>query len=58
MSRANAEGVALPQGTLLLPRVAGVPRCLHPTSAAARTLLAETGVVFATLHRGDAERLG
>lgn len=46
---ATAEGVALPQGTLMLPRVAGVAAVLSPTSAAARTLLAAGGIVFSTL---------
>ena len=55
--RANAEGVALPQGTLLLPRVAGVPQAIEPASAAA-TLLARRSVVFATLTAATLERLG
>lgn len=47
--RVTAEGVALPQGTLLLPRVAGVPQRLAPAGAPALALLADNGVVFATL---------
>lgn len=47
--RCTAEGVALAQGTLLLPRVAGVATRLAPASAAARNLLAENGAAFATL---------
>jgi len=47
--RVTAEGVALAKGTQLLPRVAGVAPRLAPGSAAARALLAENSVVFATL---------
>ncbi len=48
--RVSAEGVSLPQGTLLLPRVAGVASRLAPTSAAAAQLLKQSDVVFATLR--------
>ena len=47
--RVTAEGVPLPVGTLLLPRVAGVAPSLAPASAAARALLADNAVAFATL---------
>jgi hypothetical protein len=47
--RADAEGIVLPAGTLLLPRTAGVPPRLDPDGAMALDLLAEGGVVFATL---------
>ncbi len=47
--RADGEGIAVPAGTLLLPRVAGVAPRLDPNSAVASSLLAAGGVVFATL---------
>jgi hypothetical protein len=47
--RADAEGVLLPAGTRVLPRVAGLAPRLDPNSAAARDMLAQRGVVFATL---------
>ena len=47
--RVDAEGVTLQAGTLVLPRVAGLPPRLDPNGAAAQQLLKEGGVVFATL---------
>lgn len=47
--RVTAEGVSLPQATLLLPRVAGVPLRLDPNSVTGAALLAGSDVAFATL---------
>jgi len=46
---AVGEGVILPSGTLVLPRVAGVTAQIDPASQTAQTLLAQAGTVFATL---------
>jgi hypothetical protein len=46
---AAAEGVALPVGTLVLPRVAGVTPRIAPNSPVARTMLDQAPMVFATL---------
>jgi hypothetical protein len=45
----GAEGVLLPAGTLVLPRVAGLPAQLDPHAAATQAALNQGGVVFATL---------
>ncbi|HTW25837.1 MAG TPA: hypothetical protein VME92_01815 [Acetobacteraceae bacterium] len=47
--QADAEGVALPAGTPVAPRVAGVPARLDPADPAAQQILAAGGAVFATL---------
>ena len=44
-----AEGVPLPKGTQVLPRAAGVTAWVDPTSQTAETMLAQNGIVFATL---------
>ena len=46
---ATAEDVPLPLGTLVLPRLAGVTPSVNPSSPTAQTMLAQNGVVFATL---------
>jgi len=46
---AAGEGVPLPAGTLVLPRAAGVTAGIDPASRTAATMLAQAGVVFATL---------
>jgi hypothetical protein len=45
----TAEANALPVGTLVLPRVAGVSAAVDPDSVTGRTLLANATTVFATL---------
>ncbi|HEX3350153.1 MAG TPA: hypothetical protein VHS58_18845 [Acetobacteraceae bacterium] len=45
----KGEGVGLPLGTHVLPRVAGVPALIPPTAPLAKTMLAEAGAVFTTL---------
>jgi hypothetical protein len=47
--RTGAEGVALPVGTLILPRVAGLPAAIDPAGPVATQLLKDESVVFATL---------
>jgi hypothetical protein len=46
---ATAEGVSLPKGTQVLPRLAGVTPRVDPTSRTAHSMLAQNGIVFATL---------
>ena len=46
---ATAEGVSLPKGTLVLPRRAGVTPWVDPASQTAQAMLAQNGIVFATL---------
>jgi len=46
---ATAEGVPLPIGTQVLPRLPGVTARVDPTSQTAQTMLAQNGIVFATL---------
>jgi len=45
----GAEGVLLPAGTLVLPRIAGLSARLAPNAAATQQILQQGGVVFATL---------
>ena len=45
----TGEGVPLLKGTQVLPRAAGVTAWVDPTSQTAETMLAQNGILFATL---------
>ncbi len=50
---ASGEGVVLPLGTLVLPRVPGVTARIDPNSATAQTMLTQAGAVFASLSEAQ-----